>query len=272
MFLKPGTGLLLLVLAAAGCGAPLRKPREPVGKHFSALTYNVNYGGYRADLSLAAIIAADADIICLQETSLAWETYLHPRLKKVYPHVLFRHAPAAGGMAVFSKFPVKEISWHKPRAGWFHGWILEAKTPLGPVQILSVHLRPPLGDRGGISLSAYGRTKKIRLAEVTELEAKLDPEKPRLVLGDFNEQEGGAAVKYLVAKGYTDALSLFDRRSHTWRWRARLIRLRRRFDHVLYSPALDACRAEVIKGGASDHLPVKAVFERKPEHESQENR
>jgi len=259
--LRSGTGLLLLALAAAGCGTPLRQPREPAGRHFSVLTYNVNYGGYRADLNLAAIMSAKADVVCLQETSPAWEAYLRPRLKN-YPHVLFRNAPAAGGMAVFSKFPVKELAWHKPRAGWFHGWALEAKTPLGPVEILSVHLRPPLGDRGGVSLGAFGRTKKIRLAEVTELEARLDPKKPRIVLGDFNEQEAGRAVKYLVAKGYTDALSLFDRRSHTWRWNARLIRLRRRFDHVLYSPELDPCRAEVIKAGASDHLPVRAVLER----------
>jgi endonuclease/exonuclease/phosphatase family metal-dependent hydrolase len=253
----------LLLAAACGCRPPLRAPEEPRGAHFSVLTYNVNYGGRRMDLGLAAILRARADIVCLQETSPGWERYLRPRLSGRYPHCLFRHASAAGGMAVFSRWPLREISWHRPPAGWFHGLTLRAGTPTGPVQILSVHLRPPLGSRGGVSPAAYQRTKSVRLAEITELEGRLDSNAPRIVLGDFNEEDNGRAVKFLTKKGYTDALGEFDRKSDTWHWRAGPVLLNRRFDHIVYSAGLHCCRAEVIRAGASDHLPVRATLQRR---------
>jgi endonuclease/exonuclease/phosphatase family metal-dependent hydrolase len=256
---------LVLSAAGLGCRRPLRRPVEPRGAHFSVLTYNINYGGHRADLSVAAILSTDADIVCLQETSPAWEKYLRPRLKRRYPHCLFRHGRGAGGMAVFSKRALREIAWHKPAAGWFHGWVLRADTPVGPVQILSVHLRPPLSDRGRPGLGAMRRTRAIRLAEVTELGKQLDPAMPRIVLGDFNEEDQGKAVQHFVKQLYADALAEFDRKSDTWHWRAGPLLLNRRFDHILYSPKLHCCRAQVIKAGASDHLPVFALFDKRLE-------
>jgi len=254
--------LLALIAAGTGCGRPLRQPQDPRGAHFSVLTYNINYGGRLAGVSLAAIIGADADVVCLQETSPAWERYLRPRLKSKYPHCLFRHGRGAGGMAVFSRWAVRQVAWHKPRAGWFHGWVLRAGTPAGPVQILSVHLRPPLGENGRPGLGAMRRTRGVRLAEIVELEKMLDPAMPRIVLGDFNEEDNGRAVGHMVAQGFTNALAEFDRRSDTWYWRAGPVLLNRRFDHVLYSKQLNCCRAEVIRAGASDHLPVRALFEK----------
>jgi endonuclease/exonuclease/phosphatase family metal-dependent hydrolase len=252
-----------LLAAPCGCGAPLRQAEQPVGPHFRVLTYNINYGGFRADLNVRAVIEAGADIICLQETSPAWERFLRPRLRDRYPHCLFRHGRGAGGMAAFSRWPLKEVAWHKPEAGWFHGWILRAETPVGPVQILSVHLRPPLSERGRVSLGTLHRTKSVRLAEITELERRLDPKLPRIILGDFNEEDGGRAVKHLVERGYTDGLPEFDRRSDTWFWRAGPILLNRRYDHILYSEGLHCCHAEVVKAGASDHLPLRALFDRR---------
>jgi endonuclease/exonuclease/phosphatase family metal-dependent hydrolase len=254
--------LIAIAVSVAGCRPPLRSPEEPRAEHFSVLTYNVNYGGYRADLSTAAILAAGTDLVFLQETNPGWEAYLRPRLGGRYPHGRFRHAPAAGGMGVFSRWPVEEVAWHKPEAGWFHGWILRVATPAGPIQVLCLHLRPQIDDNGRVGPGATRVTGRIRLAEVRELEARLDPALPRLILGDFNEEESGPAVQYLTGRGYTDALPEFDRRSPTWRWRAGIIRLSRRFDHIMYSAGLHCCRAGVVRAGASDHFPVVALFDR----------
>jgi vancomycin resistance protein VanJ len=262
---RAAVALLLLSAAAWGCRPPVRAPEEPRGAHFTVLTYNINYGGYRADLGAAAILDSGADVVCLQETSPAWQEFLTPRLAGRYPHRLFRHAPAAGGMAAFSRWPLKEVAWHRPEAGWFHGWRLRAETPAGPVEILSVHLRPQISDQGRVGPGVSQRTGAVRLAEIRELEARLDPALPRLILGDFNEEDGGAALRHLAGRGYTDALAEFDRRSPTWRWRYGIIRLSRRFDHVMYSTGLHACRAAVVPAGASDHFPVVAVFDRPPE-------
>jgi len=257
----------LACLAALGC-APTRKPAEPTGPHFSVLTYNVNFGGPRPDLAAEAIRNADADVVALQETNPAWERFLRPRLEERYAHVRFRHCGGAGGMAFLSKWPLRERAYARPEAGWFPGWVVEIQTPVGPVQFLNVHLRPPVSGRGSVGIGPYFSTKPIRLAEVQALHKRLEPGKPTIILGDFNEDDSGRAVRWLRGQGMTDALREFDRRTSTWRWRTRYLTLRHRLDHILYSPELHCLSAGVVKAGGSDHYPVIALFQKAREGEA----
>ncbi len=144
--------LLLLLF----CGIPLgcahvRPFEEPTGAHFSILTYNVNYGLPRSPKAAAAAVRIlaeeNADVVVLQESNGAWERILTSALSRRYPHRLFRNRSAAGGMAVLSRFPLKELAWFKPSAGWFHAWLIRVETSVGPVQLVSVHLRPPLSEQ-----------------------------------------------------------------------------------------------------------------------------
>jgi endonuclease/exonuclease/phosphatase family metal-dependent hydrolase len=83
-----------------------------------------------------------------------------------------------------------------------------------------------------------------------------------LVVGDFNDTQNCAAIKWLKRQQMINALPQFDRHSDTWEWKVGLIKLHRRMDHVLYSPDLRCCSAEVIHAGASDHFSVTATFEK----------
>jgi len=250
---------LVAACAAAGCAAT-REFETPTGPHFTVLTYNVNWGGPGADLAVKAVQDSGADIVCLQETTPDWERYLRPRLEATYPHILFRHHGGAGGQAFLSKFTLKEIAYVRPSAGWFPGWIVEALTPVGRVQILNVHLRPALSDRGSVTPSAYYSTKSVRLTEIQGFHRRLDHKRPHIVLGDFNEDDGGRVITWLAEQGMTDALSQFDRSTPTWEWRTSLVTLRDRLDHIAYSRHLHCYGAKVIRAGASDHFPVLAVF------------
>jgi len=254
--------LLAAGLCCQSC-APRREPVEPAGPSFKIMTFNINWGGWRPDLSTRAILDSGADIVCLQETTPAWETYLRPVLATRYPHALFRHGRGAGGMAVFSRWPLRESARATPPAGWFFGWVLLADTPAGTVQVLSVHLRPSLSDSGSVSLGAYFSASGRRRKEVEFLHGLLEPGRPTLILGDFNEDEGSDAVEWLTDRGFSDALSTFDRKTPTWRWPTAMWTFTDRFDHILYSPELYCCRAEVVRAGSSDHLPVTAVFDRR---------
>ncbi|MFH1730084.1 MAG: endonuclease/exonuclease/phosphatase family protein [Planctomycetota bacterium] len=247
------------LILLCGC-ASTREPEPPTGPHFSVLTYNVNFGGPRPGLAAKAILDAGADVVCLQETTPAWEKYLLARLKETYPHAAFRHFGGAGGQAVLSRFPVKEIAYVLPEAGWFPGWIVEVETPVGSVQILNVHLRPAVSDRGSFTPGSYYSTKATRLDEIRWFYARLNAKGAAVVLGDFNEDDSGRAVQWLRANGMNDALRQFDRDAHTWRWRTSVGTVYDRLDHILYSPRLHCFSARVIKAGASDHLPVVAVF------------
>ena len=81
-----------------------------------------------------------------------------------------------------------------------------------------------------------------------------------LVASDFNDREHNAVIQWLRSKGMINALPEFDRRTPTWHWRASVVSLSRRMDHVVYAPELYCCSARVIRAGASDHFPVEAVF------------
>ena len=169
--------LALAILAGAvpGCAVPRsaeapRQPEAPRGPSLRVLTFNVNWGMPGADESLAAIHASDADLVCLQETTPDWERLLRQQLGRRYPHLAFRHFPGAGGLAVLSRHPFRERALVAPEdGGWFPGWIVEVESPVGPVQVLSLHLRPPLNEAGSFTASAYLKTRRLRLEEVERL-------------------------------------------------------------------------------------------------------
>jgi endonuclease/exonuclease/phosphatase (EEP) superfamily protein YafD len=259
-------GVFVLFASSNGCATAPRVAEVPDGPHVRVMTYNVNWGFDRPELGLKAIIDGDADVVCLQESNESWEAYLRPALAGRYPNMTFHHEPAAGGMAVLSRSPFEEVAYALPPGdggaggGWFHGWAVRARTPVGPVQFLNVHLRPPLSDRGGASLGALYTTRAVRRGEIESHCANLTPGVPTVVVGDFNESDGGAAVRFVESLSFTDALPQFDRRGDTWEWPVGPITLRGRYDHVLYSKELRCFEARVVREGASDHFPVVAVL------------
>ena len=256
--------MLLCLLSCVGCARTVPQqahaaPEPPVGPTVRVLTYNVNWGGARPDLAVAAIREADADVVCLQETTPEWETYLRAELAGGYPHVMFRHGGGAGGLAFLSRYRFDDVEYIET-PGWFPGWLVRAETSVGPVQVLAVHLRPPLGENGGVSVSGYLRSRDVRVREVQTLHARLNASTPAVILGDFNEDESGEAFQWLIDQGFINALASAGGQAHTWEWRTSLVTLRNRFDHILLSPHLRSDAARVMRAGASDHFPVVAVI------------
>ena len=254
---------VMLIAAVGGCDNRITRPLgTPAGPHFSVMTYNVNYGMAAPNLAVRAIRQTDADIVFLQETTPAWRRYLSSELAEAYPHRRYRHYNGSGGMGVLSKLPFTEISYVHTQAGWFPSWTIQADTPVGPVQICNVHLRPPLTNAGELSIGQYFKSPATHRQELAEACGNMDPELPRLVVGDFNENDFGGGIKWLAEQGFTDALSQFDTASKTWRWNTSLFKLRDRLDHILYSGDLHSVSGWVVNEGLSDHLPVVAVIER----------
>jgi endonuclease/exonuclease/phosphatase family metal-dependent hydrolase len=243
---------------------PPRAPEIPAGPHLKVLTFNVNYGAPGPDAALAAIREADADLVCLQETTPAWEAFLRAGLGDRYPNADFHHARGAGGSAVLTKFPLRRGRVIPSAVGWFPALVYTADTPLGAIQVLNLHLHPAVSEAGSFTPAAYLSTSPAaRLEELREIERHLNPELPALLLGDFNEGDSGAAIARLRERGFKDALPEFDAYSPTWRWRTSLgFTVKHRLDHVLYSPHWRCAAARVIAEGASDHFPVVAVLER----------
>lgn len=256
-----------VLFAVAGCRDP-RAPREPdpTAAHLRVMTYNVNFGLEGDPATVDVIAADDADVILLQETNEAWELALRERLSGRYPFIEFRHCCRAGGLAVLSKYPLGEGDYiEPPDGGWFPGWRLVVDTPLGPLQTLNVHLRPALGERGGV-VSGQVTTGPIRRAQMADyatfIEDGLVDGMSTIVVGDFNEGRRGSAVEYLETLGMRTALPEFSGEQNTWRWKTSVGTVHAQLDHIVHDATLDAVDVHVVEGGRSDHLAVVAVFQR----------
>src|SRR6185295_13002946 len=57
---------------------------------------------------------------------------------------------------------------------WFDSWIVKFETAIGPVQVINVHLRPPISDSGSW-VSGYLTTSGDRRLEMERFYAKREP-------------------------------------------------------------------------------------------------
>ncbi len=255
-----GLGALLLLGASQACEQK-RAPRLPTPGRASikVMTYNVNFG-LAGDDETAAAIDGWADLVLLQETNEQWERALRKRLAKSYPYMAFRHCCRAGGLAVLSKHPFEQKEYIEPQAGgWFPAWRLLVDSPLGKLQVLNLHLHPPVSDSGSV-VSGYFTTPAVREAEISQYFPHLDPSLPTIVAGDFNESAGGRAIVYLEERGYRSALPQFAGSQNTWRWKTSVGTVRSQLDHLVYNDKLEPLDVQVMREGRSDHLPVRGIF------------
>jgi endonuclease/exonuclease/phosphatase family metal-dependent hydrolase len=260
--MKKLIGLVLLAAMLCGCRAT-RTAQVPSAPSLRVLTYNVNWGGARPDLAVDVIRRSGAEIVCLQETTPEWEHYLRQALGRDYSFAEFRSSKnrMGGGLGFLAKVSAREVAYVPSETGWFDGWLMKFETAIGPVQVINVHLRPPVSDRGSW-VSGYFTTRDDRKQEMEQFYAAREPYLPTLVVGDFNDGENSRVVQWLEDKGMVNALRQFDRYSPTWKWQTSVVTLKRRMDHILYSTELDCTAAQVIPAGASDHVPVEAILTR----------
>ncbi len=254
--------LLAIAFAlTAGCGG--EDPVPATGRVRGAasddalwvLTYNVNFER-PSDATVAAIEEADADLVFLQETHEDWERAIRARLEARYPHLAFHHAPNEGGMAILSRHPFRERRHEIARGGAFPGWRGAVQTPLGELDVLHVHLHPPLED--GSLVVGYFTTSDHRSRELLH---HVGGGVPDLVLGDFNEGQG-PAVAHLEALGMRDSQAEWPPLEQTWTWDTGTTELVGRPDHVFAGPDLRVASVQVMLQGGSDHRPLRVALER----------
>jgi endonuclease/exonuclease/phosphatase (EEP) superfamily protein YafD len=257
----------ILTMASCASSSPKQAPAlASDAPSLTLMTYNVNYGIAGDADTIHAISSSGAELILLQKTTPAWEQSLREKLSTQYPHMHFAHCCGAGGLAILSTHPFEVLdTLDPPQGGWFPAMLLRADTSLGPVEILQVHLRPPLSDSGNVLLG-YLSTPKVRELEIAHYIDQITSQHnalPTLVVGDFNEDDG-RAIKHLDTHGMKSVLPELSPDQHTWRWHTSLGQITQRLDHVVYDPsALTPHTARVINAGRSDHLPIVATFSRR---------
>jgi endonuclease/exonuclease/phosphatase family metal-dependent hydrolase len=250
-------------LLLLGCGQPPLKARAPTPgvPHFTVVSYNVEYNKYGSTPTVEAVGAADADIVCLQETGGHWAEVLRAAYSKRYAYVL--HYPdghPTGAMTVLSRYPVTDLGVQAAPSGWHPAWHLLVDSPVGPLQILNLHLRPTFSGEGD-PVSSYVELGTDHVTEIVAFTGSDQTEPITLVLGDFNEGPDGKAVRWLEDRGFSDVVPLFHPGQQTWRSPSLADQFDAAVDHILFDSRLAPLNAEVLIRGESDHLPVVASFE-----------
>jgi endonuclease/exonuclease/phosphatase family metal-dependent hydrolase len=256
------TLVALVAVSAAGCiSAPL-EPREPTPgvPHFTVMTYNVHQERSGDASTVAAVGAADADILCLQEINEAWAQVLKPRYAARYPVMLFATTEDYGGLAILSKYPLEDRGVLHFGKDFHPAWSVIADTPGGRVQVMHVHLRAML-DGDSNAASNFLGTSSDHVAELESFMKATEPGLPTVVLGDFNESPKGDAVKWLEARGFRNALPLYRPGQFTWKGKSVAGLLDMTIDHVMFDGSFEPLSSWVDGSGGSDHLPVLASLE-----------
>ncbi len=264
--------ILLTALGLAGLTAcvegPLMTPRSPTPgvPHIAITSFNVNLDLHDDPATVAAIGATDADVVCLQEVNAGWRDILRTTWHEEYPYMAFE-GDASGGLAVLSRYPFVDRGVHVALEDWHPAWHIEVDSPIGPLQVLQVHLRPPYSRREGVA--GLFDIDEDHLQEIRGYSAECDEALATVVVGDFNEGVDGAAIRQLETDGFVNALPAFRPGQETWRYGRGLYgQAVGTIDHVLYESArLDPLDAYVKDVGRSDHLPVTVLLERIPEPE-----
>lgn len=247
---------VVLIAAALGCDG------STGAASFTVATYNVHadMAGDRA--TLLALRTLGADMVFLQEATSGWERDVRRELGDVYPHISFRPCDddRFGGLAVLSRIPFDEGAVLPSDAGPFPAWLVTVESAVGRLQILNLHLFPPVRWRKRGWWRAYVDSQDVHLSEVQGFLPKMDPRAPGLIVGDLNEAAGGKAVAWLTTRGFVAA---GDPTTPTWHYQTEVGPIRWQLDHILYRGPLSIVAARVVHAGNSDHWPVVATFARR---------
>jgi endonuclease/exonuclease/phosphatase family metal-dependent hydrolase len=243
-------------LAAAALGLVVRprripRPQPPAGgPMLRVLTVNVYFGRADAEVVVARVRQASADVLFLQELTADAVTRLKQAgLDDLMPHTLLELRGGSRGSGIYSRFPLGEgppvasIHMAQPTA------LLE--LPSGEaVELVCVHPCPPAlqPSRG----AARWRKELAVLPPPGEL--------PRVLAGDFNATLDHAAFRDVLRLGYADAAQQAGNAlTPTWGppGQGAVLTL----DHVLVdrSCAVLACSVHYVPG--TDHRAVYAEIQ-----------
>jgi vancomycin resistance protein VanJ len=258
--------IALALTLAFGCGKPPMKTHDatPGVFDFKVETFNVEVGKEHDKPTVDAVGAPDADIVCLVEAGGGWPDALRKAYAHRYRYQLYMPDPSGhptGALAILSRYPVTDLGVMTNGSDWHShpAWRVQVELPGRKLDILIVHLRA-MFNGGSNAASSYLQVGRDHLSALNDIRAK-SPAPVALVVGDFNEEADGKAVKKLEDEGFQDVLPLFKPGQPTWRHPSLANQLTAAIDHIMFDDSLEPLDARVLVKGNSDHLPVVAHFQ-----------
>jgi endonuclease/exonuclease/phosphatase (EEP) superfamily protein YafD len=261
-----GTARVLVVVTLLGTGMHAFWARGPYvggssavaagGPPLHVMTANLRFG--RADTAqvLEAARSEGIDVLVLQEVTPEALTGLREAgVAEAFRHHAGRPEPGPAGTMVFSRSRLGGVQ----RLGTpFGSYAMDVAAPGGPVHLLAVHPRPPIGDVGGWRSDQGAVRHAARAADG-----------PTMVVGDLNATPDHVPMRVLAALGYRDGASEANAGwQPTWPVGRRLpligvtVPTLVAIDHVLVRDGLRVAGIESMRVSGSDHRALLAVVTR----------
>lgn len=224
------------------------KATYPQGLPLRLLTANLYIGNAHHEATIASLLEANADVLCLQEVNLGWAVSLEAEaLMAAYPHRHVQPEDSPFGIAILSRLPLADVgSYPAGDLPQLHATVDVEGTA---VEIHCVHLMPPLTPdlyavhrRGGDDLLEMVRNRPVDAS-------------PLVLAGDFNSTPYNALHRELTATLEDAWIPGEDGFGHTAPAAPSPIPLLR-VDHVYLGSGARSMGGRVPGAGGSDHRPV----------------
>ncbi len=202
------TRIVRLISLVLGLVSHVSAATEPL----HVMAFNVLYKGADDAKSVQAIADEAPDILCLTELTPEFIKTFEASLAKDYPHRSF--APKKGGtwgVGFASKTPLRNVVVMPIAPSKIPAMEATVKYDGKEVRLTCVHLVPPVGKYKKTDTLAdqFNKNAEVREKQTKTLVARSAGVKtPQILLGDFNEEPGGAALKVLHDDGFTQGCGL----------------------------------------------------------------
>jgi endonuclease/exonuclease/phosphatase (EEP) superfamily protein YafD len=225
------------------------------------MAFNVLFNGADDAKSVKAVADAAPDLVCLTELTPRFVGAFEGALASDYPHRHFAPQKGTWGVGLASKRPLKDVVVTPIAPSRIPS--MEATVDVGgaPVRVVCVHLTPPMGKhrKSDDVFQTLEKNAAVREKQAATLVARFAKTKtPVVLLGDFNEEPGGAALRALEKAGWARGCSVRGA-SCTPTFPGAVVAWPAVFliDHV-YARGMDFTDARTLRTGGSDHFPVTA--------------
>ncbi|MDX6248432.1 MAG: vancomycin resistance protein VanJ [Kribbellaceae bacterium] len=255
----PILGAAALVRRSATAGVALLIPALVWGLMFGHLLIPNRGGGGPSDLRVLShnvdaanpdpvktaqeLLAADADVVALEEITTADLKIYKAQFAKAYPHVVSR-----GTVALWSKYPVEESKSVDVGFSWTRALRAEVSTPQGKVAFYVAHL-------ASVRVGTSGFTSNQRNDTIKQLGEQIAAEKLAgvVVMGDFNGTANDRSLAPITSGLRSAQGAAGTGFGFTWPAKFPMARI----DHILVRGVVPT-KAWVMSPTGSDHRPVVA--------------
>ncbi len=241
------TGMVALVVPVLVWGAmfgELVLPGKGGGEHnLRVLTHNVNASNPDPAATARDVLAANADVVALEEMT--------PDALKVYEEAFAGRYPyhiKRTTVGLWSAYPIEESGSVDIGLSWTRALRAQVRTPAGEVAFYVAHL-------ASVRVGSSGFTSEQRNETIRELGRRLAAEKlSRVVLmGDLNGTANDRSLAPITAGLRSAQGAAGDGFGFSWPAAFPMARI----DHVLVR-GVTPTRAWVLPRTGSDHRPVAA--------------